>query len=46
MDLPSYRLYRLRGSDNRYAIDVDENYRLTFDFANGDAYVLDYEDYH
>lgn len=46
MDLPGYRLHRLKGFDDRWAVDVDENYRLTFDFVDGDAYVLDYEDYH
>lgn len=46
MDLPGYRLHRLKGFDSRYAVNVDENYRLTFDFVNGDAYVLNYEDYH
>ncbi|MEL7070062.1 MAG: type II toxin-antitoxin system RelE/ParE family toxin [Cyanobacteria bacterium J06581_3] len=46
MNLPGYRLHQLKGFDNRWAVDVDENYRLTFDFVDGDAYVLDYEDYH
>ena len=46
MDLPGYRLHQLKGFDNRWAVDVDENYRLTFDFVEGDAYILDYEDYH
>ncbi|MEO1792081.1 MAG: type II toxin-antitoxin system RelE/ParE family toxin [Cyanobacteria bacterium J06629_19] len=46
MDLPGYRLHQLKGFDSRWAVSVDENYRLTFDFVDGDAYVLDYEDYH
>lgn len=46
MDLPGYKLHQLKGFDNRGAVNVDENYRLTFDFAEGDAYVIDYEDYH
>jgi proteic killer suppression protein len=46
MDLPGYRLHQLKGFENRWAVDVDENYRLTFDFFEGDAYILDYEDYH
>ena len=46
MDLPGYRLHQLKGFEDRWAVNVDENYRLTFDFVNGDAYVLDYEDYH
>ncbi|MEL6938584.1 MAG: type II toxin-antitoxin system RelE/ParE family toxin [Cyanobacteria bacterium J06598_1] len=46
MNLPGYRLHQLKGFDNRWAVNVDENYRLTFDFVDGDAYVLNYEDYH
>ena len=47
MDLPGYRLHRLKGDQSdRWAIDVSGNWRLTFQFESGDAYVLDYEDYH
>ena len=46
MNLPGYRLHQLKGFDNRWAVTADENYRLTCDFVAGDAYVLDYEDYH
>ena len=46
MDLPGYRLHQLKGFENRWAVNVDENYRLIFDFVEGNAYVLDYEDYH
>lgn len=46
MNLPGYRLHQMKGFDDRWAVDVDENYRLTFDFVDGDAYILDYEDYH
>jgi len=47
MDLPGYRLHRLKGDQaDRWAIDVSGNWRLTFVFESGDAYVLDYEDYH
>jgi proteic killer suppression protein len=28
------------------AIWVSGNWRMTFEFENGDAYVVDYEDYH
>jgi hypothetical protein len=30
----------------QYAIWVSGNWRMTFEFDNGDAYVVDYEDYH
>ena len=47
IDLPGYRLHRLKGNQaDRWAIDVSGNWRLTFVFESGDAYVLDYEDYH
>ena len=32
--------------DGIWAISVSGNWRITFEFVNGDAYILDYEDYH
>lgn len=47
MDIPGYRLHPLKGSGaRRWSIAVSGNWRLTFEFRDGDAYVLDYEDYH
>lgn len=47
MDIPGYRLHPLKGTDKgRWSITVNGNWRVTFDFRVGDAYVLDYEDYH
>lgn len=46
LDIPGYRLHPLKGFDCRWAITVSGNWRLTFDFTDGDVYVLDYEDYH
>ena len=47
MDIPGFRLHPLKGSDKgRWSIMVNGNWRITFEFVNGDAYVLDYEDYH
>jgi toxin HigB-1 len=47
MDIAGFRLHPLRGSyRGRWAIWVNGNWRLTFEFQNGEAYVLDYEDYH
>jgi len=47
MNLPGYRLHPLKGKmEGRYAIDVSGAWRLTFEFDNGDAVVVDYEQYH
>jgi proteic killer suppression protein len=47
MDLPGFRLHPLKGElSGRWSITVSGNWRLTFEFQNGNAYVLDYEDYH
>ena len=47
MDIPGYRLHRLKGrAKNRWSIWVSGNWRLTFEFVDGDVHVLNYEDYH
>ena len=47
MDIPGFRLHPLKGSDRgRWSIWVNGNWRVTFEFKNGNAFVLDYEDYH
>lgn len=47
MDVPGWRLHPLRGeSVGRWSITVNGNWRVTFEFRDGNAYVLDYEDYH
>ena len=47
MDLPGYRLHPLKGPrEGRWSITVNGNWRLTFEFRDGNAHVLDYEDYH
>ena len=49
MNLPGYRLHSLTGDQaGRYAIRVDENWRLTFawDDAGPHAIDVDYEDDH
>ncbi len=46
-DLPGFGLHRLKGkAKERWSIKVNGNWRLTFEFKNGDVYLLDYEDYH
>lgn len=47
MDIPGFRLHPLKGSlKGRWSICVSGNWRVTFEFKDGNAYVLDYEDYH
>lgn len=47
MDVPGFRLHRLKGGlQARWSISVSGNWRITFEFKDGNAYVLDYEDYH
>ncbi len=47
MDVPGFRLHALKGKlGGRWAISVSGNWRITFEFRDGNAYVLDYEDYH
>jgi proteic killer suppression protein len=47
MNLPGFALHALKGElRGRWAISVNGNWRLTFEFKDGNAYVLDYEDYH
>ena len=47
MDIPGFRLHPLKGSEQgRWSIVVNGNWRVTFEFENGNTHVLDYEDYH
>lgn len=47
MEIPGFRLHPLKGElAGRWAITVNGNWRVTFEFREGNAYVLDYEDYH
>lgn len=47
LDLPGYRLHPLKGDRNGiWAITVKANWRITFEFHDGDAYIVNYEDYH
>jgi len=47
MDKPSYRLHELKGKlKTRYSITASGNWRITFEFINGDVYIVNYEDYH
>lgn len=47
MNLPGYGLHKLKGDrKDSWSIVVNGNWRLTFEFINGDAYIVNYEDYH
>jgi toxin HigB-1 len=45
--LPGFGLHPLKGkAQGRWSIKVNGNWRLTFEFVEGDIFILDYEDYH
>lgn len=47
MNDPSYRLHPLKGQmAGLWSIRVNGNWRITFRFEDGDAFVVDYQDYH
>ena len=47
MDVPGFGLHTLKGKlKGRWSVVVSGNWRLTFEFRDGDVYLLGYEDYH
>ena len=47
MNKPGYRLHPLKGDlKGFWAVDVSGNCRIVFKFEDGDAYIVNYEDYH
>src|SRR6056297_1704488 len=47
MNTPGWWLHSLKGDrKGLWAIDVNRNWRVVFEFKDGNAYVVDYEDYH
>ena len=47
MAVPNWQLHALKGNlAGHWAITVNGNWRLTFRFENGDALLVDYQDYH
>ncbi len=44
MNMPGLKFHPLKGG--RFAVSVDENYRITFRFEGSHAHEVDYEDYH
>jgi proteic killer suppression protein len=47
MAVPNWRLHALKGNlSGHWAITVNGNWRISFRFENGDALLVDYQDYH
>lgn len=47
MNYPGSNLHPLSGDrKGQYSVRVSGNWRVIFEFVNGDAYVVDYDDYH
>jgi proteic killer suppression protein len=47
MNVPGWNLHPLKGKlSGHWAISVSGNWRLIFEFINGDALNVDYDDYH
>ena len=47
MNVPGWRLHALHGDlQGHYSVTVNGNWRLTFRFEDGNAFVVDYQDYH
>jgi len=47
INLTGYRLHPLKGDRKGcWSVTVTGNWRITFEFQDGDAYILNYEDYH
>ena len=47
MDYPGSNLHRLKGKlKENWSVKVSGNWRITFKFIDGNAYVADYQDYH
>ena len=47
MNVPGWRLHGLSGNlAGHYSVTVNGNWRMTFTFEDGDAVLVDYQDYH
>lgn len=46
LDIIGWRFHQLSGFKSRYSLTINGNFRITFDFKEGDAFVVDYLDYH
>lgn len=47
MDIPGFNLHPLKGNrKGEWAVSVSGNWRITFNFKNGNSTNINYEDYH
>ena len=47
MNFPGWKLHPLKGNlKDHWVITVNANWRMTFTFKNGNAHIVDYQDYH
>lgn len=47
INLPGFKLHSLKGDrQGVWSISVSGNWHITFEFVDGNAYILNYEDYH
>jgi proteic killer suppression protein len=47
INVPGFSLHKLKGDrSNIWSITVNGNWRVTFEFKDSNAYILNYEDYH
>lgn len=46
LECPGFRLHPYKNKINYWSIDVSGNYRILFEFTDGNAYILDYIDPH
>ena len=47
LDIPGYRLHELKGNRKGiWSISVNGNWRITFEFVDGNIFIVNYEDYH
>lgn len=47
MNEPGWKLHPLKGElAGQWAVKVNGNWRMTFRFEDGDAFIVDYQDYH
>jgi len=47
MNLPGYKLHELKGQDaGKWSVTISANWRITFEFEDQNAILVDYRDYH
>ncbi len=47
MNAPGYELHPLKGKlQGHWSVKISGNWRLTFRFEDGNAYIVNYQDYH